>query len=546
MANKEFKISILLSATSKKLTEGLRKSSKAFANASKSAAKLGNTLKTKLGRGMTAATTGMRKFTAGLRSEISSVVPMRVGFLALGGAIVNASMKFNKLMANVATLIPKNQPRVLELKEGVQEMAMEIGKSTEDLSSGLYQVISAFGDSSEAMAQLEINAKAATAGMATTTEAINHTSAVTKGYGNTSAEAMKKAADLAFLTVKLGQTTFPELAASIGRTIPFAAKLKVSQEELFATFATLTGVTGNASEVSTQMAAVLKAMLKPTTGMKKAVKALGYESAAAMVKEKGMTEALRLLMEQTGGTETEVAKLFGRAEALTAVFALTGESTKDLDKKFAAMKESTGAMNIAFEEVTGGVNEAGHEWEKFKATLSVTAQAVGDIVLPVLSKLLKLVGALAKGVKELFSAKTWKGIGSSILAIPKLQKGAAATAAVKGIEAIPEAERTESQKAILKRSKVAGREALPELQAELKRLESRKFLEGIAGTGITSAIRRKELEEQIKVLGGETKSEITLKVLSDNKVVVDKMKDKKGKSNIKVFTGGYLSSVAAR
>lgn len=542
MANKEFKISVLLSATAKKLTEGLRQSSKAFANASKSAAKLGNTLNTKLGKGMTAATTSMRRFTKGLKSEISSVLPMRVGFLALGGAIVNTSMKFNKLMANVATLIPKNQSRILELKEGVQEMAMDIGKSTEDLTGGLYQVVSAFGDSSEALAQLEINAKAATAGMATTTEAINLTSAVTKGYGDTSAEAMKKAADLAFLTVKLGQTTFPELAASIGRTIPFAAKLNVAQEELFATFATLTGVTGNASEVSTQMAAVLKAMLKPTTGMKQAVKALGYESATAMIKEKGMTESLRLLMEQTGGSEEAVAKLFGRAEALTAVFALTGKSSKDLEKKFSAMKESAGAMDTAFKEVTGGVNEAGHEWDKFKATLEVTAQTVGDVVLPILSKLLKVVGAVAKGIKELFSAKTWKGLGKSILATPELQKGAFATTAIKGIEAIPEAERTKSQKETLKRARISGREALPELQAELKRLESRKFLEGMAGLGATNLVRRQQLEEQIKTL--ESKSEITLKVLSaDNKIVVDKMKDKKGKSNIKVFTGGYLSSV---
>ena len=37
------------------------------------------------------------------------------------------------------------------------------------------------------------------------------------GYGDTSAAAVAKASDLALLTVRLGQTTFPELAASIGR-----------------------------------------------------------------------------------------------------------------------------------------------------------------------------------------------------------------------------------------------------------------------------------------------------------------------------------------
>ena len=51
-------------------------------------------------------------------------------------------------------------------------------------------------------------------------------------------------------------TTFPELAASIGRVVPVAAKMNVAQEELFAGFATLTGVTGSAAEVSTQLAGI--------------------------------------------------------------------------------------------------------------------------------------------------------------------------------------------------------------------------------------------------------------------------------------------------
>ena len=149
---------------------------------------------------------------------------------AIGIAAIKASTDFNQSMANVATLIPGNIKRVEELKDAVQDLSIVTGKSTADIAAGLYQVISAFGDTSDTVKILDINVRAAAAGLATTTDAINLTSAATKGYGDTSEKAVKKAADLAFVTVKLGQTTFPEIAASIGRVIPIAKSMNVSQE----------------------------------------------------------------------------------------------------------------------------------------------------------------------------------------------------------------------------------------------------------------------------------------------------------------------------
>lgn len=186
--------------------------------------------------------------------------------IALGGTALKFSVDFNAAMANVASLglLPE---RVLELKGNVQEMAVEFGQSTKDLSGGLYQVVSAFGDTSDSAEYLEINAKSAAAGLATVSDSVALTSAVTKGYGDTSVEAVSKVADLAFQTVKLGQTTFPELAGAMGAVVPLASTLGVETETLFAQMATLTGVTGNASEVSTQLRATYQAMLKPTGDM---------------------------------------------------------------------------------------------------------------------------------------------------------------------------------------------------------------------------------------------------------------------------------------
>lgn len=179
--------------------------------------------------------TGM-KMTAGLTAPI----------LGVGAAAIAASTQMNEGLANVASLGIATD-RVLEFKGAMQDMAVEVGKTTDDLSGGIYEVISSFGDTADTLDIVKINAKAAAAGLATTQDAIKLTSAVTKAYGDTSAEAVQHTADLAFQTVNLGQTTFPELAKNMGQVTPIAVALGVSQEELWGQMATLTGVTGNTS-----------------------------------------------------------------------------------------------------------------------------------------------------------------------------------------------------------------------------------------------------------------------------------------------------------
>lgn len=323
------------------------------------------------------------------------------------GLMVKSAVGFNKEMANVATLIPGQSKRINELKKNVQDLAMEYGKSTTDISNGLYQVVSAFGDTSDTAKVLEINVMAAAAGMATTADAIALTSAVTKAYGDTSAEAVQNVSDLAFQAVKLGQTTFPELASSIGRVTPLAEALNISQEELFATFATLTGVTGKASMVSTQFAGILGSMVKPTEGMGIAMSKLGKEiglgadaSAKAIIDELGFKGALEGLQNQTDGTMIGLGKLFESKEALVALLPLLSSQTEVYDKKLAAMKDSVGILDEAFLEVSEGINSAGFNMEKLKQTVTVLGQRLGDKLAPTIGKIALTIAKVVRAVSD--------------------------------------------------------------------------------------------------------------------------------------------------
>lgn len=343
------------------------------------------------------AAAGKRMKTVGKALSFAVTAPI----VAISGFSLKASIDFNKAMANIATLIPDNAERVQELKKGIQDLSIATGKSTGDLADGMYQVISAFGDSADSLKILEINARAGTAGVATTLDAINLTSAVTKNYGDTSAAASQKAADLAFKTVELGQTTFPELANAIGRVAPLTAQLGLSQEDLFTGFAALTGVTGDAARVSTQLSAVLNGMLEPSDSMALAIEDLGYENSNAMLSSLGFLGSLKALIGETDRSSEAIAGLFGRQEALLPVFALNGKLADDYTVKSKKMNNVLGATDIAYKEQTEGANKTGHALDVLKARSVVMAQNLGDALAPALLTILDKIDPLIKKVEKL-------------------------------------------------------------------------------------------------------------------------------------------------
>jgi TP901 family phage tail tape measure protein len=324
-----------------------------------------------------------------------------VGLAAFGGAAIGASTEFEKGMANVQTLIGTGSAvdaRIEQLGESVKQMSMTTGKSLKDLTRGLYDVIGTFTDTADSAKWLEIAAKAGAAGMSTTHDAILLLSAVTKAYGDTSFEAAQKASDLIFETANLGVTTFPEMAASMGKVLPIAAALKVSQEELFGAMATLTGVTGDTALVTTQLRSVMNAFLKPNTLMRKAIEETGFASGAAMVKQVGLSGAMKLI----GGTSVTasrgIAAVFGRVEALTAVLALSGAQADDWVWKTEAMRNAAGRTDRAFaiQQATVAAMVA-----RIGTSLEVLAVNIGDKLMPMWASFLRWIEENMPTIQEI-------------------------------------------------------------------------------------------------------------------------------------------------
>ncbi len=123
--------------------------------------------------------------------------------VAFSTAAVTSAAGYKKELSNVQTLLTGTgeeiAARTASISSDVLNISDKTGVTTSNLTDGMYQVVSAFGDVDDASSILETAAKSAAAGNATTTDSVNLLSAVTKGYGDISAEAVQKAAELSLI-----------------------------------------------------------------------------------------------------------------------------------------------------------------------------------------------------------------------------------------------------------------------------------------------------------------------------------------------------------
>lgn len=268
---------------------------------------------------------------------------------------------FDKGMRAVNTMAGESQEGLSRLTGQVEQLANTIPLAKEELASGLYQVISNGVPKDNWIAFLEQSSKSAVGGIADLGQTVTVTSTLIKNYGLEWSEAAALQ-DKIQTTAKNGVTSFEQLAQALPRVTGNAATLGVTVDELMASFATLTGVSGNTNEVSTQMAAIFTALVKPSSEATEMAQAMGIQFDAAAIKAAGGFQSFLTNLDGTvkayaaanGMIAEEIyGKLFGSAEALRALIPLNGELADTYRNNVAAMADSGGTIDAAFESMSG-------------------------------------------------------------------------------------------------------------------------------------------------------------------------------------------------
>lgn len=303
----------------------------------------------------------------------SSLINWSQGVQALG-AVSNAVSQLNGTLQDITadsrafgaamkaanTMAGKNAEGFANLKGQVADLSKTLPIARDELANGLYQVISNGVPEDNWIDYLNKSAKASVGGIADLGETVKVTSTVIKNYG-LAWDAAESVQDKIQLTAKNGVTSFEQLAQALPRVTANASTLGVSVDELLASFATLTGVSGNTNEVATQMAAIFTALVKPSSEATEMAEKMGIEFNAASIKAAGglrnfltqLDASVKKYAAANGVLEQEVyAKLFGSAESLRALTPLTNQLAEKFSENVDAMANSAGTINAAYNEMS--------------------------------------------------------------------------------------------------------------------------------------------------------------------------------------------------
>ena len=336
--------------------------------------------------GENASRTGERLKAMAAKSMVfDGIISSLTTLKGIVGDIVAPFDSFEKSMRSVNTMAGKGEADFEGLTDKVKELSANIPLTREELANGLYQTISNGVPEENWMSFLEQSSKSAVGGLADLGQTVTVASTLIKNYG-LSWDQAGAIQDKIQMTAKNGVTTFEQLGQALPMVSGSASQLGVSMDEPRAVFATTTGVTGNTSEVATQLSAVLNSLIKPSSEATKAANEMGIGFNAASVQAAGglqnfllgLDKSIEEYSAKTGQLkQTIYGQLFGSAEALRLLGSLTGEQKDKFAENIGAMADSAGTIDDAFNN------------------MSSTGEAVGQMLKNQVQSMMDWAGSMA-------------------------------------------------------------------------------------------------------------------------------------------------------
>lgn len=369
-----------------------------------------------------------------------------VGGAALGGLFVagiEGATAFEDQLRTINTVAGLGDAELAKLGDDIQQVARDTGKSTDDLTAGVYDLVSAGVSADDAISVLSDSAKLSVGALGSTSEAVDAVTTALNAYGLDASESTR-VTDVLAKAVADGKVTISQIGASLAQVAPIAASAGISLEEVSAGYAALTAKGVPASQAATQMRAAISALLTPneqlnriqektgvnfaelarTEGLASALEKLrvafaengdalailagaeGTEGFIDSLEELGPTLGLTTsdiekfsriagkdgaaaayneLAKQVGESDSGFAKALGSVEALNFALITTGDGAEDFQQQIIETGEASGLAASQYEEKSKSVAEQG---KRLVQTFLTFTQDVGQ----------PFVGTLGQGV----------------------------------------------------------------------------------------------------------------------------------------------------
>lgn len=381
------------------------------------------------GKGVDQTSEKSKKLDANLKEIYKSVSNIALGLSTalVAGATkaVQSFIGFDEQMRKVLTNLDQASFGAKGLEKGFKDLTkqvLEIGKKTpqslDQITAGLFDIVSAGIDANKAVVALNAGLKLAVAGGADSKVAIDALTSTINAYG-LSLEQIDKVSAQFFEAQKFGKLDIQELAGAIADVAPIAANVGLGIDEMLSSISAITLTGANASEASTQLRSILVALLKPTEEQKKEAKALGIEFGLSTLKAKGLTGILTDLKNNTNLSADSFGKLFGRQEAISGILALTGSQFKQYSGILQSLNNDTKTAENFTKAYEVQNASLANQLKTLTNNITVLAIEMGSRLAPSVEKINRVLGNLIE-----YSQDASKETSGVTLAIAELSAGA--------------------------------------------------------------------------------------------------------------------------
>lgn len=372
--------------------DGSQASADAVGAASGAGEKAGKTLGDRFKASFTKANVGKGIAAGlGLGTGLAAFDLIKGGVQAVAGAItdsVNASKEFDDQLRTINTVAGVSDAQLGRIGDRIQALSRETGKSTDDLTAGFYDLVSAGIPAENAMQVLKDSAILATGALGTTGETVDLLTSTLNAYGMEASQSTRLT-DIFAKAVADGKVTAAELGTSIANIAPIAASAGISIEEVAAGYAQLTKNGVPAAQAATQMRSAISALLTPNAQLAAIQKKVNVNF-ADMARSQGLGVALQALREAAGSDEA-LAKALGSVEALGATLLITGDNAGSFAAELKGVEDAATKGGVALGQYTEKSKSAAEQQARFDAEVHTLQQDIGELIQPIYKAL--VVGA---------------------------------------------------------------------------------------------------------------------------------------------------------
>ena len=346
---------------------------------------------TQFNRGIDQAQTKARGSVTEITKGFASVGPAAaLGFAAAGAAVgkfaidgIGAAVNFQSKMNEVFTLLPGiSQQAMGQMTDQLKTFDQQAGVTSSQSIPALYQALSAGIPPGNVFDFLQQANEAAVGGVSDLTTSVDALSSVVNAYGADVLSA-QQASDQMFTAIRLGKTTFGELASSLSNVTPVAASIGVSFGDITSALAAMTAQGVPTAQATTQLRQALIELSKDGSAAAATFQSIaGVSFQDFLAQGHNLNEALDLMAQYAQTSGKNVSDLFSSVEAGNAVLALTGRGSKTFADDIKAAGDSAGATGKAYDQMSDSaqrnIDKMNVAWENFKL-------AIFDDALPALT-----------------------------------------------------------------------------------------------------------------------------------------------------------------